>query len=214
MEYCEERHARPHNAAANARKSCHADLESLKSGVVQPQSTVTKTHHHHNTDGDCDGALPKMLSNAHHCTRSCVRPPTSGGIPSTFPVPHVHSPDRTLLSASIAHYICTFASFGGFPVTFPRAAAGSTSSSSTRAGGCARHCSSWSRHMFLCFGHHCATDVLLGCRMSCPSVITAITCDVLHRFRLQGDSRTEMIKIIDRYGHVHNCKEVHVVIVA
>ena len=159
---------------------------SLKSGVLQPQSTVTKTNHH-NTDGDCDGALPKMLSNAHHCTRSCVRPPTSGGLPSTFPDPHMHSPDRTSLSASIAHYICTFASFGGFPITFPRAAGGSTSSSSTRAGGCARHCSSWSRHMFLCFVHHCATDVLLGCRMSCPSLITAITCDVLHRFRQSAD---------------------------
>ena len=32
--------------------------------------------------------------------------------------------------------------------------------------------------------------------------------------RLQGDSRTEMLQIIDRYGHVHNCREVNVVIVA
>ena len=32
--------------------------------------------------------------------------------------------------------------------------------------------------------------------------------------RLQGDCQTEMLKIIDRYGHVHNCKEVIVVIVA
>ena len=31
--------------------------------------------------------------------------------------------------------------------------------------------------------------------------------------RLQGDSRTEMLKIIDQYGHVHNCREVNVVIV-
>ena len=35
-----------------------------------------------------------------------------------------------------------------------------------------------------------------------------------HLGRLQGDSRTEMLKIIDGYGHVHNCKEVNVVIVA
>ena len=76
---------------------------------------------------------------------------------------------------------------GGFPVTFPRAAGGSTSSSSTRAGCCARHCSSWSRHVLLCFVHHCATDVLLGCRMSCPSLITAITCHVLQRFRQSAD---------------------------
>ena len=32
--------------------------------------------------------------------------------------------------------------------------------------------------------------------------------------RLQGDSRTEMLNIIDRYGHVHNGREVNVVIVA
>ena len=32
--------------------------------------------------------------------------------------------------------------------------------------------------------------------------------------RVQGDSRTEMLKIIDRYGHVHNCREVSVVMVA
>ena len=37
---------------------------------------------------------------------------------------------------------------------------------------------------------------------------------VVNLGRLQGDSRTKMLKIIDRYGHVHNCREVNVVIVA